>query len=465
MMIRTIRLMLFLSLAAVILQACAQQPQPARGWQELPEILQNIVPPPFPDRQFDIEEYGAVGDGTTNCTDAFRKAIQECADAGGGQVLVPAGRFLTGPIHLKSNVNLHVTEGATVLFSTDPSDYSDLVLTRWEGVECMNYSPLIYACDQQNIGITGSGVLDGQGSDENWWSWKGKNRPGWKEGMPDQKADRTELFAMAEKGVPVGDRVFGEGHYLRPNFVQPYRCRNILIEGVTFRNSPMWFIHPVLCTNVTVRDLTVVGPGPNNDGCNPESSKDVLIRNCYFDTGDDCIAIKSGRNADGRRVNVPSENIVIQDCRMKDGHGGVVVGSEISGGVRNVYAENCLMDSPNLDRALRIKTNSIRGGTIENIFARNIEVGEVSEAVFKINFFYEEGDAGEFTPVVRNISIENLTCKKGLYAIWIRAYERSPVENLLLEECRFEGIQKESVLEGVRGLSLRQVTVNGEPME
>lgn len=435
------------------------------GWADLPGILARIVPPQFQDRDFIITDFGARGDGRTDCTEAFTRAIDSCNAAGGGRVLVPEGTFLTGPIHLKSNVNLHITEKAIVKFLTDPKAYARLVYTRWEGVECMNYSPLIYAFEQENIAVTGKGTLDGQASEKNWWSWKGNADDGWKKGMPNQKKGRASLFDMAEKNVPVRDRLFGEGYYLRPNFIQPYRCKNVLIQGVTFKDSPMWFIHPVLCTNVTVKEVTVNGLGPNNDGCNPESSKDVLIQDCFFNTGDDCIAIKSGRNADGRRVNVPSENIVIRGCSMKEGHGGVVLGSEISGGVRNVFAEDCVMDSPNLERALRFKTNSVRGGVMENFFARNICVGEVSEAVVKIDFFYEEGDAGEFTPAVRNLSITDLTCEKGKFAVWVKGYERSPIMNLRLERCQFDGIAEPNVIEAVEGLSLVEVTLNGKPMQ
>ena len=457
-----LRLFILIGLAAGSSDVRAQSSFAADGWNSLDSIVARIVPPEFPDREFDVEKYGAVGDGKTVNTAAIRRAISECNQAGGGRVVIPKGTFRTGPIHLLSNVNLHLRAGAVLQFSTNPQDYLPVVYTRWEGVECMNYSPLIYAFEQENIAITGSGVLDGQGSNDNWWSWKGNKADGWKEGMPNQKEARKKLFTMAEKGVPVKQRMFGEGSYLRPNFVQPYRCKNILIEGVTFRNSPMWFIHPVLSSNITVRNVRVEGLGPNNDGCNPESSRDVLIQNCYFDTGDDCIAIKSGRNNDGRRVNISSENIVIRGCHMKEGHGGVVIGSEISGSVRNVFAEDCVMDSPNLDRAIRIKTNSVRGGVIENVFVRNIRVGQVSEAVLKINYFYEEGDGGAFTPVVRNISMLDVTCAKGPYAIWIKAYERSPVENLLLQNCRFEGIKEANVMEAVKGLTLKNVTINGK---
>ncbi len=224
----------------------------------------------------------------------------------------------------------------------------------------------------------------------------------------------------------------------------------------------MWNIHPVLCENVTIRNVTVISHGPNNDGCNPESSKNVLIKNCYFDTGDDCIAIKSGRNADGRRLNAPSENIIIQGCTMKDGHGGVVIGSEMSGGCRNVFAEDCVMDSPNLERALRIKTNSMRGGIVENIYMRNITVGEVSDAVIRVNFNYQEGDVGQYTPVVRNIFVSNVTSRKSKYALALAGYERSPVSNLNLENCRFDGVTSGNMLSHYRDLKMKEVYINSE---
>jgi len=208
--------------------------------------------------------------------------------------------------------------------------------------------------------------------------------------------------------------------------------------------------------------VKVIGHGPNNDGCNPESCKDVLIEGCYFDTGDDCIAIKSGRNNDGRRVNVASENIVIRNCEMKDGHGGVVMGSEMTGGARNIFAENCTMDSPNLDRALRIKTNSVRGGTVENIYMRNVTIGQVAEAVLKINFYYGEGDTGDYPPVVRNINMENVTSKKSRYALSIRAYDRSPATDIYLKNCTFDNVERANVLEGVKNLTLENVKINGE---
>jgi polygalacturonase len=236
-----------------------------------------------------------------------------------------------------------------------------------------------------------------------------------------------------------------------------------LIEGVTIHNSPMWEINPVLCTNVTVRNITIMSHGPNNDGCNPDSCRDVLIENCSFDTGDDCIAIKSGRNRDGRRVGVPSENVIIRNCEMKDGHGGVTIGSEMSGGVRNVYAENCKLSSPNLNQALRFKTNAMRGGTIENVYFRNMEIGEISDAVLQIDFNYEEGVNGPELPVVRNIDVRDITCKKAKYALNLRGFANSPIRGVHLERCTFDNVAADNVVEHVDGLVQKQVKISRRP--
>ncbi len=431
-------------------------------WETLmPAILKRIKPPVFPRRDFVITRFGAVGNGTKDCTAAFRKAIAACNESGGGRVVVPAGSFLTGPIHLKSNVNLHVTKAATIKFSQKPADYLPLVFSRWEGMELMNYSPFIYAFDQRNIAITGQGILDGQANNEVWWPWNGRPQYGWKTGEPNQRKSRTALVEMIEKNVPVSDRVFGEGHYLRPQFIQPYRCQNVLIQGVTIKNSPMWEIHPVLCSNVTIEKVSISTHGPNNDGCDPESCKDVLIKDCFFDTGDDCIAIKSGRNADGRRLNMPTENIVIQGCHMKDGHGGITVGSEISGGVRNLFAENCRLDSANLDHALRVKNNAMRGGLLENFYFRNIEIGQVAHAAITIDFNYEEGSKGRFTPVVRNFVVNNLNSGKSKHALDVQGFKDAPVYQLRLTDCSFDNVAQASIIKNVKDLSFQNCRVNG----
>jgi len=439
--------------------------QQATGWDALPELLKRINPPVFKEAVYDITKFGAVGNSVTDCTEAVKKAVEECNKNGGGKVLVPEGTFLTGAIHLKSNVNLHLVKNAKLIFSGDKKKYLPVVLTRFEGVECMNYSPFIYAFNETNIAITGQGTLDGCGSDTNWWNWAGKKEHGGKDNVQNQKADRNALFAMGEKNVPVSERVFGEGHFIRVNFFQPYNCKNILVEGVTFKNSPMWVLNPVLSENITVRKVTIEGLGPNNDGCDPESSKDILIEDCFFNTGDDCIAIKSGRNNDGRRVNVPCENIIIRNCEMKEGHGGVVMGSEITGGVKNVFAYQCKMDSPNLERALRFKTNSIRGGVIENIYFKDVTVGQVSGEVVRIDYYYEEGDKGNFTPVMRNIKVENVTCENSQYGIWIKAYDRSPVEGFEIKNCNFRNVKQGNVIEAVKDIKIENVYINGEELK
>ena len=259
----------------------------------------------------------------------------------------------------------------------------------------------------------------------------------------------------------MADRRFGAGSFLRPNFIQPYRCTNVLIEGVTIVNSPMWEVHPVLCRNVTVRGLTIVSHGPNNDGCDPESCTDVLIEGCTFDTGDDCIAIKSGRNADGRRVNVPAAFHVIRDCVMKDGHGGVVIGSEISGGAHDIFAERCRMDSPRLDRVLRFKNNAMRGGVIERVYMRDIQVGQVAESIVNADFTYEEGERGPFTPVLRDVDVRGVTSRKSKMVFYLRGFEKSPIRNITVTDCRFDDVAGADVVQHVENLVLSNVSVNG----
>ncbi len=432
------------------------------NWEMVNPILERIVPPVFPDKDYYITEYGAVADSLTDCTKAIKTAIETCAENGGGRVVVPAGVYLTGAIHLKSGVNLYLLKNAKLLFTRELNSYLPVVLTRFEGMDLMNYSPFIYANDVENIAITGEGVLDGNADSSHWWGWKGNTSDENIEGKVNQNSDRELLGKMVKEGVAPEKRVFGDGHFMRTNFIQFIQTKNILIEGVTIINSPMWEINPVLCSNVTVRGIKVISHGPNNDGCNPESSRDVLIENCFFDTGDDCIAIKSGREEDGRRVNVPSENIIVRNCHMKDGHGGVVIGSEITGGCRNVFIENCTMDSPNLDRALRIKSNSLRGGVIENIYMRNVTIGQVKEAILHINFYYEEGDVGNYVPVVRNIFIEHVTSEASAYALWIKAYERSPVTGIYISGCRFNGVRKGNILSHIGELKVDHSLINNK---
>jgi polygalacturonase len=426
----------------------------ASGWAQVPRILARIHAPEFPDRTFPITRFGAVAGGA-DCTGAIRRAIEACHAAGGGHVVVPAGVFRTGGIRLLSGVDLHLDAGATLRFSTDPAAYLPVVLSRWEGIECMNYQALIYAQGQENIAVTGTGTLDGGASLANWWAWT--RRRG---GQPaPATADSRALNQMGDRGVPVAQRVFGAGHYLRPNFFQPFDCRNVLISGVTIVRSPMWEINPELCTNVTVRDVKISSLGPNNDGCDPESSRDVLIEGCVFNTGDDCIAIKSGRNADGRRVGVPAEDLIVRDCQMRDGHAGVAIGSEVSGSCRNVFVEDCTMDSPHLDRVLRLKSNAERGGVIENVYLRHLKVGRVAEALVTVDFLYEEGPNGPFPPVVRNIFIDHVTADGCPRIFFITGFAGATIDNIQVADSTIEGVSAPEVIEHAGRIVLDHVRV------
>lgn len=435
------------------------------SWESLPKILENIKPPSFLSAEYNALDYGAKNDLSFNSQPAINNAILDCSKKGGGKVIIPKGIYLVnGPIVMKSNVNLFLEEGVEIKFGTNPEDYLPMVMTRWEGMECYNYSSLVYAFGEKNFAITGKGILDGQASNDNWWKWSGSTRYGWVQNTPSQRDSNSRplLMKMNNEQVPVEKRIFGKDQYLRPNFVQFYKCENILLDGITVKNSPMWILHPVLCKNVIIQNVSTISYGPNTDGCDPESCKDVLIKNCYFQNGDDCIAIKSGRNNDGRRINIPSENIIIQGCKMKDGHGGITVGSEISGGCRNVFAEDCEMDSPNLDKAFRFKSNTVRGGNLENMFFRNIKIGQVKEAVLHIDWKYEPREGkGEHLPILKNVFIDNIQSGKSERALYIVGLENSPIQSVTISNSNFAGTSKENLLEHILVLKFSNVKING----
>jgi len=448
--------------AAPVLLAAGYRVE-AGPW-DLPTLIRSrIRTPVIPDLVLVITEFGAVGDGRTDCSTAIADAIAAANAAGGGRVVVPKGVFLTGPVHLESHIELHLERGATLAFIPDPERYLPAVFTRWEGVEFMGLSPLIYAFGKTDVAITGEGTLDGGADETHWWPWKGAWKGRFNESAFTQNEARNRLLADAEAGVPPEERHYAEGAYFRPPFIQLYRCQNILVEGVTIVRSPFWLIHPVLSTSVTVRGVSCRSFGPNNDGCDPESCQDVLIERCVFDTGDDCIAIKSGRNADGRRVGVASENIIVSNCEMKAGHGGVVMGSELSGGIRNVFVENCRMSSPDLERGIRIKTNAMRGGGVENLNVRGLEVGKVRDLIV-VNFHYEEAEVGPWLPLVRDIAIENVHCADAERVLDLRGFERAPIQNVRLADITVDSASKASRLEYVEGLAFERVTVNGVPV-
>ena len=453
-----------LLLLCLIVPSIAQ----AKAWdeEEYKRIEQSIKAPTFPEKDFLITKYGAK---TTNSAaqnqKAINKAIAACSKKGGGRVIVPSGTFITGAITLLSHVNLVVEKDAVLKFAFEPDLYP-IVPTRWEGIDCRNLSPCIYAYKQTDIAVTGEGTIDGSGANDTWWPWNGNPRFGFKEGMISQRGgSRARLLKNAEDGVPMDQRIFTKEDGLRPQLINFYLCENILMENLTLLNSPFWVIHPLLSKNITVRGMKIINDGPNGDGCDPESCDGVLIENCFFNTGDDCIAIKSGRNNDGRLWDKPSENIIIRNCEMKNGHGGVVIGSEISGGCRNVYAENNVMDSPELERVVRIKTNTCRGGVIENINARNIKVGFCKESVLKINLDYEPKEicCRGFVPTVRNVNIENITCEKSKYGVQIIALDSvCNVYDINVKDCHFNGVKDGNYSKGqTRDVRFDNLFING----
>ena len=326
--------------------------------------------------KLDITDFGAVTGDKKKTTEAIANAIDKANSLGGAVVVVPKGEWLTGKIHFKSNVNLHLDKGAVLLFSEDPNDYLPAVYSTWEGMECYNYSPLIYAFQCQNIAITGEGEL--RAKMDVWQKWF--TRP------PAHMESIKRLYNWAWTYTPVKQRdMVNDTSHLRPQFIQFNRSENILLEGVTITNSPFWTIHPYLSKNVTIRKIKVYAHGHNNDGVDPEMSQNVLVENCFFDQGDDAIAIKSGRNPEGWRLKTPSKNIVIKNCIVKNGHQLVAIGSELSGGIENVFIDSCtVIDGAKLNHLLFIKTNERMGGYVKNIYMTNVTSGKIDLGVLGI---------------------------------------------------------------------------------
>ena len=435
----------------------ASAPKKARGGRPrsaadlaADRIVASVRRPWFPPRYFPVTDFGAVGDGTFDCTAAFRNAIQAASRHGGGHVIVPAGTFATGAIHLLSRVDLHLEPGSTIRFSQDPNAYLPAVFTRWQGIELMNYSPFIYSYGQRNIAVTGEGTLDGQADASHWWNWKSL-----------ENNDFNDLEAMADAGVPVSQRVFGTGHYLPPQMIQPFASDTVLLEGVTVINSPFWHLNPNLCRNVTVSGLTISSSGPNTDGCDPESCDGVVIDHVTFDTGDDCIAIKAGRDADGRRVNVPSQNVVVQNCNFANGHGGITIGSEMTGGVRNVYGRDLTMNSASLQSGHRLKTNSLRGGFIDNTNVYRVQAGTIGGPLLKIEGDYGN-QIGDFLPTVTGITLSGWTVDtcKGVWSI-AGTSASDPIGAATLEDITVTTSTAANSAQYISGLVVKDVTVGG----
>ena len=423
------------------------------AWRPAEEILARIKAPVFPARDFQVTDFGAIGDGRTDSRAAFARAIAACTEAGGGRVVVPAGVFLSdGPVHLASNVNLHISEGATLVFGADPARYLPAVLTRFEGTMLYGHSPRIYVRDATNVAITGRGTIDGNGRATLDLM---KDSPG--------RGGSGTLRRMGGEGVPVEHRIFGEGKWLRPSMVQFLECTNVLVEGVTLKDSTFWVVHPVFCRNVTVRSITVESMNGNNDGCDPDSSTDVLIEDCIFRTGDDAIAIKSGRDQDGRQIGRPSENIVIRRVTMGSRHSGLCIGSEMSGGVRNVYMEDCTVET--VSSALYFKSNLDRGGTVEHVRARRITVKSVRDGVIRFDTNYRAQDlrGGNTAPVFRDFLIEQVQCEEARsFGIKIEGLPGTPIRDVMIREVNIRKAATPVRIVETENVRLEAVMINGQ---
>lgn len=434
-----------LAFTAAGLALCACNSLNQSGYETVrvaaPFDMPDIVLADFPSNDFPITDFGAKSGGKIDNTNAIAAAIDACSKAGGGRVVVPAGIWKTGPIHLKSNVNLYLSDNSELVFSGNPADYLPAVLSSWEGIECYNYSPLIYAVNCQNIAITGKGTL--RAEMQVWKTWMGR---------PQAHIDALrQLYTYCSTNAPVETRqmAVGENH-LRPQFIQFNRCKNIRLENFKIVESPFWTIHIFLSENGLIRNVNIKALEHNNDGVDFECSKNFLVENCTFYQGDDAIVIKSLRNHDGWRIDTPSKNIVARNCTVKAGHALLVIGSELSGGVKNILAENCqIKDSPDAKtwRVLRIKTNERRGGVVDNIYIRNVSVDNVSEGVVSIEtdalFQWKDFPTYETRLTkIGNVFAENITCKSANYLCYIDGESKLPPENISLKNIKVDKIKK-----------------------
>lgn len=410
-----------------------------------------------PSAIYNVLEHGAVPDGTTKNTAALQKAIATCAAAGGGTLWFPAGKYLTGSLHLESNLTLHLDAGAELLYSGDPAD-SPLVQSRWECTNAFTYSPLIYANGKTNVSITGRGTINGVG--KNWWWRNARQDPARRaEALPAQEAWR-KLYARIEAGEKVTKEDFTiPANYIRPSLVVFYECKNILVEGVTITDSPMWLLHPIYSDDIVVRGVRFISDGPNGDGIDIDSCRNVRISDCFFTTGDDCIVIKSGRDNDGRRTARPTEYVTITNCVMYKGHGAVVIGSETSGGIRNITASNCI--AKGTDRGIRIKTQRGRGGVLENFRFDNWVIEDARIQAFEITSRYgrtAEEPVSERTPTLRNISYSNITVINAKKVASIEGLPERAIEQLRFTDINATG-ETGFIVDNVADVELHHVRV------
>jgi len=413
------------------------------------QVLNNIKPPEFKKATYDITVFGAIADGKTDIKPVLDKVINQCSTSGGGEVIIPKGIFfIAGPVVLKSHVNLHFEDGAELIFSADEKNYLPAVLSLWEGTELFNYSPLFYAYQCSDIAITGKGTINGSAS-KNFANWR-----------PQRSPEQDKLRQMGIDGTPLYKRVFGEGAHLPPDMIQFFGCKNVLIDGISITDAPYWVIHPVLCNNVTVQNVTINSHNLNNDGCDPEASTNVLIQHCNFNVGDDGIAIKAGRDQDGWRIGQPTENVIVRNCVFNSKTNGLCIGSEMSAGVRNVYMYNvkikkCLS-------AIYFKSNLDRGGFIENIHISDVQCDSARSAFIRFENNYHGSRGGQHPTLFNNFTIQNVTCtNSGEVAIYAVGVKGHPLQNISLKNITVLHTPKDQIIDNIEDLKYDNVLVNG----
>jgi polygalacturonase len=449
--------LLSLSLVAIaafttaVASAATTITSPTGDWAMAEEIVKKIELPRIPMRDFVITDFGAKSGQKDDARPAILAAIAKASSEGGGRVVIPAGSWLSnGPIHLKSKIDFHVAEGATLLFGPEPKDYLPAVLTRWEGTELYSYSPLIYAFEVHDVAITGKGTIDGN-KQSVFNTWIGET----------QSADMNKLRKMGVDGTPATKRIFAEGSYLRPPLIQFFRAERVLLADYTLLNSPFWVNHLVYTDHATIRGIKVDSHQHNNDGVDVDSSRFVLIENCHFRTGDDSVVVKSGRDRDGREVGKPSEYVVVRNNDM-GGEDGIALGSEMSGDVRHVFFDNNILRKGL--SAIRFKANLDRGGVVEHIRVRNMTV-ESFDTLFWFQLNYPGLLGGGHPSTYRDIVFENFTVERAGTIFDGSAPAESPLKGVVLRNITIKQADKTFVLENVENLKLENVTVAGKPLQ
>lgn len=415
-------------------------------------------------KTIDVTGSGAINDGVFSNTKIINEVIKSLSKEGGGTLYFPSGVYLTGPIILRSNVAIYVDAGATIKFSDDFSEYTPFVEMRYEGVVMKSFMPLFYAYEEENITIKGEGTIDGNG--KKWWYGTFILEGAYKDNLLEKEIERYRKmwdkenpdFSLEESSD--WKRTLNK-KYFRPPLFQTYKCKNITVSGLTFINSPFWTINPEFCENVKIQGITINNPdAPNTDGVNPSSCKNVMISNCNINVGDDCITLKSGRDLQGREFGVPCENITITNCIMMAGHGGVVIGSEMSGDVRRVTISNCVFDGT--DRGIRLKSGRGRGGIVEELRVNNIVMNNIKKEAITLNLFYSDMKKEEFserTPVFRNIHISNLTGSNVNIACSVLGIEESLIENLSFSNVNLES-KTGFIVDRAKDVFLKDIKIN-----